>query len=114
MHHTSFASSAHEVEKVELRDYYQNAMGQLDNNQKLEADQRIKEEEKQTMLQSSVRVVAGPPSATSPSNEIMRLRRASQASMFAMSVNDSKPAAQPTGSAPRCCICVIPATLRAP
>jgi len=51
--------AAHEVEKVELRDYYQKAMGQLDNNQKLEADQRIKEEEKQTMLQSSVRVVAG-------------------------------------------------------
>ena len=37
--------AAHEVEKVELRDYYQNAMGQLDNNQKIEADQRIKEEE---------------------------------------------------------------------
>jgi chromosome segregation ATPase len=51
--------AAHEVEKVELRDYYQNAMGQLDNNQKIEADQRIKEEEGKIMLQSSVRVVAG-------------------------------------------------------
>jgi hypothetical protein len=44
---------------IQLRDYYQNAMGRLDNNQKLEAQDRIKEEERKTMLQSSVRVVAG-------------------------------------------------------
>ena len=44
---------------IQLRDYYQNAMGQLDHNQKLEAQDRIKEEERKTMLQTSVRVVAG-------------------------------------------------------
>lgn len=57
--HLREMQAAHEVEKVELRDYYQNAMGALDSNQKLEADQRIKEEENKTLLQSSVRVVAG-------------------------------------------------------
>ena len=39
------------TQQVELRDYYQNAMGQLDTHQKFEADQRIKEEERKTMLQ---------------------------------------------------------------
>jgi hypothetical protein len=57
--HVREMQAAHEVEKVELRDYYQNAMGQLDANQKFEADQRMKDDEKKTMLQSSVRVVAG-------------------------------------------------------
>ena len=57
--HVREMQAAHEVEKVELRDYYQNAMGQLDAKQKFESDQCMKDEEKKTMLQSSVRVVAG-------------------------------------------------------
>ena len=51
--------AAHEVEKVELRDYYQTAMGELDEGKKAEAGARIKEEENRTLMQSSVRVVAG-------------------------------------------------------
>mmetsp|Transcript_67162 Transcript_67162/g.160536 ORF Transcript_67162/g.160536 Transcript_67162/m.160536 type:complete len:820 (+) Transcript_67162:147-2606(+) len=51
--------SSGEAEKGELREYYQKTMGEMDVNQKRDVADRMAQEEVKTMLQSSIRLVAG-------------------------------------------------------